>query len=196
MSNNNAKRPVILFIGHKAKIWLGGFVSLAIVIALLGIASPGILAMQNEPPAYFSAQTGLPVSAAVEDTSIQFEVETVEQKISGENYFVNYRLKRDQFRQETKAMLLEVLNSTHEQSKEQAQEKWLELSAKILQEEEIENLLKIKGFRDAVANVLAQNVTVIVYAPDLTPNEVSSIQDIVSRVTKVQPDRIAISVRN
>jgi stage III sporulation protein AH len=191
MSNNNAKWPVILFIGRKAKIWLGGLVSLAIVIALLGV-----LTMQNESPAYFSAQTGLPVNTAVEDASIQFEVEMVEQKISGQDYFVNYRLKRDQFRQETKAMLLELLNSTHEKSKEQAQEKWLELSAKILQEEEIENLLKIKGFQDAVANVLAQNVTVIVYASDLTPKEASTIQDIASRVTKVRSDRIVVSVRN
>lgn len=191
MLNNNSKRPVILFIGHKAKFWLGGLVSLILLIAVLGI-----VVIKGDPPAYFSVQTGLPVNAAVEDAAIQFEVEAVEQKISGENYFVNYRLKRDQFRQENKAMLLELLNSTHGNSKEQAQEKWLELSTKILQEEEIENLLKIKGFKDAVSNVFAQNATVIVYAPDLKPEEVSVIQDIVSRVTKVRPDRITVSVRN
>ncbi len=81
---------------------------------------------------------------------------------------MNYRLKREQFRQETKAMLSELFNSTVETSKKQAQDQWLELSSKILKEGEIENLLKIKGFKEAVADVLVINVTVIVYAPSLT----------------------------
>lgn len=92
-------------------------------------------------------------------------------------------------------MLSELLNSTVDKSKGQAQEKWLELSTKILKEGEVENLLKIKGFQDAVADVFLENVTVIVYAPSLTPNEVSIIQDIVVRVTKVRLDKITISVR-
>lgn len=190
MFNSRVKRPIILFIGHKSKMWWGGFVSLVVILAVLGI-----WVMKVEPPAYFSGQASLPVNASVEDTSIQFEVESVKQNVSGENYFVNYRLKRDQFRQETKAMLSELLNSTVAKSKEQAQEKWLELSAKIHKEGEVENLLKIKGFQDAVADVFLENVTVIVYAPSLTPNEVSIIQDIVVRVTKIRLDKITISAR-
>jgi stage III sporulation protein AH len=190
MFNSRAKRPVILLIGHIDKMWVGGLVSLVGILAALGI-----WVMNAEPPAYFSVQSSLPVIASVEETSIQFEVETVNQSVSGENYFVNYRLKRDQFRQETKAMLSELLNSTVAKSKEQAQEKWLELSTKIHKEGEIENLLKIKGFQDAVADVFLENVTVIVYAPSLTPNEVSIIQDIVIRVTKVRLDKITISAR-
>lgn len=190
MFNSRVKRPVILFCGHKSKMWLGGLVSLVVILAALGI-----WVMKGEPPSYFSVQSSLPVNASVEDTSIQFEVETVKQNVSGENYFVNYRLKRDQFRQETKAMLSELLNSTVDKSKEQAQEKWLELSTKIHKEGEVENLLKIKGFQDAVADVFLENVTVIVYAPSLTPNEVSIIQDIVVRVTKVRLDKITISAR-
>jgi len=190
MFNNGVKRPVILFRGQIYKMWLGGFLSLVVILAAIGI-----WVMKAEPPAYFSVQSSLPVNASVDDTSIKFEVEKVKQNVSGENYFVNYRLERDQFRQESKAMLLEVLNSTVDKSKGQAQEKWLELSTKILKEGEIENLLKIKGFQDAVADVFSENVTVIVYAPNLTPNEVSIIQDIVVRITKVRLDRITISVR-
>jgi len=191
MTNSRVKRPVILFLGHKAKLRVGGFVGLALILLALGI-----WLMKVEPPAYFSVHSSLPVNATVEDPSIQFEVEAVNQNVSGENYFVNYRLKRDQFRQETKAMLSELLNSTVDKSKEQAQGKWLELSTKILKEGEIENLLKIKGFQDAVADVFLENVTVIVYAPSLTPNEVSIIQDIVVRVTKVRLDKITISARH
>ena len=190
MFNSGVKRPVILFFGHKSKMWLGGLMSLVVILAALGIC-----VINAEPPSHFSGQSSLPVNASVGDTSIQFEVETVKQNVSGENYFVNYRLERDQFRQETKAMLSELLNSTVDKSKEQAQEKWLELSTKILKEGEVENLLKIKGFQDAVADVFLENVTVIVYAPSLTPNEVSIIQDIVMRVTKVRLDKITISAR-
>jgi len=189
MFNKGVKRPVILLFGHKSKLWLGGIVGLVVILAALGI-----WLMKAEPPSYLPVQS-IPVNATVENTSIKFEVETVKQNEAGENYFVNYRLKRDQFRQETKAMLSELLDSTVDQSKEQAQVKWLELSTKIQKEGEIENLLKIKGFQDAVADVFMENVTVIVYAPSLTPNEVSIIQDIVVRVTKVRLDKIMISAR-
>ncbi|HUX46619.1 MAG TPA: SpoIIIAH-like family protein [Desulfosporosinus sp.] len=190
MFNSRAKRPVIFLIGHKSKLWLGGLVSLVVILVALGI-----WVIKVEPPAYFSSQSSIPVNASVEDSSIQFEVETLKQNISGENYFVDYRLKRDQFRQETKTMLSELLNSTVDKSREQAQTKWLELSTKIQKEGEVENLLKIKGFQDAVADVFPENATVVVYAPSLTPNEVSIIQDIVVRITKVRLDRITISVR-
>ena len=189
MFKGRVKRPVILFIGYKSMLWFGGLASLVVILAALGIWA------MKEPPAYFPVQSSLPVNASVEGNSIQFEVETVNKDVSGENYFVNYRLKRDQFRQETKAMLSELLDSTVAKSKEQAQQKWLELSTKIQKEGEVENLLKIKGFQDAVADVFVENVTVIVYAPSLTPNEVSIIQDIVVRVTKVRLDKITISAR-
>ena len=82
-----------------------------------------------------------------------------------------------------------------EKTQEQAQEKWFELSMKVQKEGEIENLLKIKGFQDAVADVFLDNVTVIIYAPSITPNEVSIIQDIVVRVTNVRKDKITISAK-
>ena len=81
-------------------------------------------------------------------------------------------------------------------SQEQAQGKWFELSTKIQKEGEIENILKIKGFPDSVVDVLSDNVTVVVYAPKLTPSEVSIIQDIVVRVTKTRVDKITILLNN
>ena len=184
------RRPVIMILGRKTRLWLLGLVGLAII---LGIS--GIILMKDNPKAYFSSQVDIPVIAPTEGPTIQFQVESVKQDVSGENYFVNYRLKRDQFRQETKAMLSELLNSSVEKSKVQAQEKWLELSTKIQREGEIENLLKIKGFQDAVADVFQESVTVIVYSQKLTPNDVSLIQEIVLRVTNVRLDKITITAK-
>jgi stage III sporulation protein AH len=181
-----------MFIGHKSRVWLGGFVGLVVILGALGV-----WLVTDVPHPYFSDQPSLPVGAKVPDgSSIQFQVDTVQPSVSGENYFVNYRLKREQFRQETKAMLSVLLNSSVTKTKEQAQEKWLELSTKMQKEGEVENLLKIKGFQDAVADIFQENVTVIVYAPSLTPQEVSLIQDIVIRVTKVRMDKITISTKN
>jgi len=181
-----------MFIGHKSRVWLGCFVGLVVILGALGV-----WLVTDVPRTYFSDQPSLPVSSKVLDgSSIQFQTDTVQPNVSGENYFVNYRLKREQFRQETKAMLSELLNSSVVKTKAQAQEKWLELSTKIQKEGEVENLLKIKGFQDVVADIFPENVTVIVYASGLTAQEVSIIQDIVVKVTKIRMDKISISTKN
>ena len=192
MFNPKFKRPIVMIVGHKSRLWMGACAGLVLVLGAVGIWFSTFTAAPNT---HFSAQTSLPVSAPVERKDIQFQFETLKPDASGQNYFVNYRLQREQFRQETKAMLSELLNSTVEKSKEQAQAKWLELSTKIQKEGEIENLLMIKGFRDTAVDVLPENVTVIVYAANLTPSEVSIIQNIVFRVTKVRLDKITISVK-
>jgi len=192
MLNHRVKRPIILFLGHKSKLWLVGIVSLVVILILGALV---IYVVKAVSPNHFPIHSSLPVNASPVDSSIKVEVETVKPNNTGENYFVNYRLKRDQFRDETKAMLSELLNSTVTKSKAQAQEQWLQLSTKIQQEGEIENLLKIKGFKDNVAEVFPENVTVIIYAPSLLPNEVSVIQDIVVRVTKIRLDKITISTK-
>lgn len=165
---------------------------MAVILGMFGVRWATIV-----PPSNFSDQPSMAVNSEIfDESSIQFQAEMVKPDVSGENYFVNYRLKRDQFRQETKSMLAELLNSSITKTKEQAQENWLELSIKIQKEGEVENLLKIKGFQDAVADISPGNVTVIVYAPALTPQQVSMIQDIVVRVTKVRIDKIMISTKN
>lgn len=175
---------------NKPRVLLISILGLVILLLIIGIRL-----LNSEPHAFLTEQASIPVNAPSVDPSIQFETETLKPNDSGENYFVNYRLKREQFRQESKTMLAELLNSSIEKNKAQAQEQWLALNIKIQQEEEIENLLKIKGFEDAVVDVFSEHVTVIVYAQSLTPHEVSLVQDIVVRVTKVRLDKIAVSAK-
>ena len=184
-------RPVLLIVGHTSRLWVVGIIGLVVILGTVGVGL-----MTSQPHAYMGGQESLPVNAQMEAPYIKFEVEKVKPNNSGEDYFVNYRLKREELRQESKAMLSKLLDSTVEKSKAQAQEKWLELSSKIQREEEIENLIKIKGFKDAVTDVFLEHVTVIIYAPTLTPYEVSLIQDIVVRVTNVRLDKITVSVKN
>lgn len=190
MKFSNHKRPMIMIVGQRSWLWISCLVGVAVIVGILGIKM-----LVAEPKAYFSTQVDIPVSAPVEGHGIEFEVQQVMESVSGENYFVNYRLKREQFRQETKAMLSELLNSSVEKSQVEAQEKWLDLSTKIHRESEIENLLKIKGFQDSVVDVFQDSVAVIIYAQALTPSEVSLIQDIVVRVTNVQLNKITVTAK-
>lgn len=188
------RRPIIMIVGGKSRLWNASLVGVIVMLGILGILGMKLIT-SSEPKAYFSSHVDIPVSASLDGQGIQFDVQLVKQSESGENYFVNYRLKREQFRQETKAMLSELLNSSVEKSQSQAQEQWLGLSTKIQRESEIENLLKIKGFQDAVVDVFHDSVSVIIYAQELTPNEVSLIQDIVVRVTSVRMDKITVMAK-
>lgn len=151
--------------------------------------------LNERQPASFTGKNSLPVNAPLESQAIQFATETVKSEPQGENYFVDYRLQREQSRQEEKAMLAALLNSNVEKTKEEAQKKWLELSSKIGKEDQIENLLKIKGFKDVIADVTLDSVNIVIYAQALSPNELSLIQDTIIRILPVHLDRINISVK-
>lgn len=152
-------------------------------------------ALTKHQPTHFTGKDTLAVNAPIEGQNIQFSSEAMQPRLQGQNYFVNYRLQREQSRQEEKTMLSAVLNSNIAATKEEAQNKWLQLTTRISKEDEIENLLKIKGFQDAVAEVAPSSVNVFICAPSLMPNEISVIQNIVQRVTAVRLDEINISVK-
>lgn len=183
------RRWVELSKRKKLVLGMSGLLGALILSLVIGFA------LTSNAPSGFSGKNSLPVNASVEDSGIEFVTETVKPKLQGEDYFVNYRLQREQSRQEAKAMLSPLLNSSVIKTREEAQQKWLELSHKIEKESQVENLLKIKGFQDAVVDVTRNGVNVIIYASGLTPDEVRLIQDIVLRVTNVKIDQIQISFK-
>lgn len=184
-------RPLFLIIGHRLRLFAGLLIGLAIVAGFV-IWLAGGSSTQQDPP----RRNSLPVNGPLFNIESNAEGKSVNDKNTsdGEGYFVTYRLEREKARQEAKAMLAALLNGNEPKNKE-AEAKWLELTSKMEKESEIENLLKIKGFQDAVAAVNLDNVNVIVYGTGLTPNQVNLIQDIVVRVTKVRIDRIIVSTK-
>lgn len=149
----------------------------------------------DRQPSHFDGKDTLAVNGAIDSQTIQVSTEVVQPELRGENYFVDYRLRRDQLRQEEKTMLSAVLNTNIEKTKEEAQQKWLELTSRISKEDEIENVLKIKGFQDAVVDLAQDSVHIIILADSLSPQEVSIIQAITLRVSPVRLDRVNISIR-
>jgi len=113
----------------------------------------------------------------------------------GQNYYVNYRIKREQFRQESKDMLQLLLESDIRQTREQAQERWLVLSNKISQEREIENVLKMRGFEDAVSEVNIGGVVITILAERLTVAEIDQIKNITGNITGCSREKIEVGTR-
>ncbi|ADY56206.1 hypothetical protein Sgly_1910 [Syntrophobotulus glycolicus DSM 8271] len=113
---------------------------------------------------------------------IIFKSELGEPAENGRNYFVNYRLKREEYREESKEMLKVLLQSDVAKNREEAQTRWLELSKKMAQEGEIENILKLKGFEDLVAEVNQQAVKVVLFSPSLTTEEINTVKNVVKDI--------------
>lgn len=169
-----------------------GLIGGIVVVGLLLFTIWHIL-FGNEPSS-LPTQESVPVQAQP-DHGINFSAEVLKPLPQGRDYFVNYRLQREASRQESKDMLAPLLDSNVENTSKEAQEKWLQLSHKIEKEEQIENLLKISGIQDAIADVGNNEVAIIVYAPSLSPDEVKLIQDIVLRVTNKSKDQIRVAYR-
>ncbi|MGE4271597.1 MAG: SpoIIIAH-like family protein [Desulfitobacterium sp.] len=168
---------------------MGGVLLACLVIGTLWGVTRG------EEPSSLPSQESLPVNAHPEAQVIDFSTERPKVLPQGEDYFVNYRLQREASRQEAKDMLAPLLNSNVEKTKTETQEKWLQLTHKIEKEEQIENLLKITGIQDAVADLGNNEVAVIVFAPHLNSEEIKLIQDVVLRVTDMPREYIRISYR-
>lgn len=175
---------------HKAKLILW------IVLAAVLLATILFFFRLSSPRTGRASSDSLPVNGQISETNIQFQVDQRALLLQGEEYFVNYRLGREQSRQEAKDMLEALLNSSDAKNKAVAQAKWLELSTEITQESELENLLKIKGFQDVIADVNYDSVNIIVLAHGLTPNEVFLIQATTAQITRVRQDRIFITTKN
>lgn len=182
-------RPITAILTHKSKpkrgfLLIGIFFPVIILFFCLGLSFA-------ESPKHVN----LIAKEQIPQTNIQFQAEGTDPSLPGEEYFVNYRLRREQSRQETKSMLERLLNSADVKNRAEAQGKWLKLSTEITQENELENLLKIRGFQDVIADLNNDSVNVIILSQGLTPYETFLTQDTVNRITGVCFEKIFIETK-
>ena len=145
----------------------------------------------NKEKKYLNNEQAVAVCQDVQNAYVSFSYEMIENE-NGLNYFVNYRIRREQFRQERKDMLSRLLNSDIPETREEAQKKWLLLSNEISVEGEIENILKIRGFKDVVSDLNGKKVNVIVYAERLEMEEIEFIKNIVVDIAGVSYQNIDV----
>lgn len=116
---------------------------------------------------------------------------------SAPDFFVEYRLERDRVRSERADVLREVYQNARKDDsvRYEAQTAMLKLAVDRQRESEIENLIKARGFADALVFIRDKSVSVVVKTSNLNREEVAQVADIVSRVTGVKPEDIVISAK-
>ena len=112
------------------------------------------------------------------------------------DFFTEYRMERDRIRSERSELLREVIRSAKsEESRQKAQDAVLKLVQDKQRESEMENLIKARGFADALVFTRDSAVNAVVKAQTLSREEVVQVADIISRVAGVGPEEITISAK-
>lgn len=114
--------------------------------------------------------------------------------IKRSNYFMEARLNMDMEREKMVALLNEIISNerTDESNRKAANDEKMKLIEVMNKEKIIENLIKAKGFEEALVFITDHSVNVIVDAEVLTDSDMAKILDIVMRETKVPYDNIKI----
>lgn len=111
--------------------------------------------------------------------------------------FSSYRQDRDVNRSRSLEALQEIVNNknTSQTTRDEAQKQIIKLTETNQKELILENLIKAKGFQDAVVLIDNNTANVIVQADKLSEQEVAKIQDVVLQQTGFSLDNIKIMNR-
>ncbi len=111
-----------------------------------------------------------------------------------ENYFTATALNRQQSRDEALDVLKNVSESDEatEEAKAEASQKISQIAVDIQNENNIETLVKAKGFEECVAIISENSVSVIVSAEELQAAETAQILAIVYDTTGINPENVSI----
>ena len=138
---------------------------------------------------YHRATPGAPVSANSHVT------QTARQRLTAlENYFTNYRMKRDQLMSKEIATLqaLTTNSQVSKSARDQAAATMVQDTQELKAETRIEGLLAGRGFPLSAAAVTSHEVVVMVGGAKLTTGQVARIADTVTAVTGLPPQDVVI----
>lgn len=178
----------MLFLNARKAFLAAMFVlgAVALLIAYSGTSAPYIF---NSPAEKAAAPT-VPESQA--SAGGQQEIAGGETKNNpspsqkeNENFFVDYRLDREKSRGRQVEILEAIVNnpSTATETRKSAQEQLIQISGNISKEVRVENLLRAKGYQDAVVCLDQRGATVVMESQGLTPSEEAGLIDMVSKET-------------
>lgn len=114
--------------------------------------------------------------------------------VSSSSFFRDYRFEREHVRKDEIEYINTIINNpeSKKETADEAQKQLLELTANMENEMAIEALIKAKGFKDVVAVINNNNISIIVDKPKLEPDEVAQILSIVTEQTGEKPENIKI----
>lgn len=109
-------------------------------------------------------------------------------------FFVEYRLERDKVRGKQLELLKKIVEDPNSvaETRQEAQQKIIQITNYLEQELQLENLIKAKGFQDAVIFIQPQSVTAVVNQKEFTREEIAQIADLLITVTGQSIENIYI----
>lgn len=113
------------------------------------------------------------------------------------DFFVDYRLERERTRGHQLELLRELINNAQadETSRRTAGDRWLAIVNAMGVETELENLIRAKGFADAVVFIQEKTTVVVVKATELSQPEAAKIMDLTTRGTGLKMDAVTLVVK-
>ncbi|SHI55392.1 stage III sporulation protein AH [Geosporobacter subterraneus DSM 17957] len=139
--------------------------------------------------------SGNAVKEVVQETAATIQSNIMQQKnIKRVNYFIEARLNTGIEREKMISLLNEIINNqmTDETNRKAAGDAKMKLIDTMNKEKIIENLIKAKGFEDALVFITDNSVNVIVEIEKLTDSDMAKILDIVLRETNVPIDNVKV----
>lgn len=117
--------------------------------------------------------------------------------VTAPDFYAEYRMERDRLRSERIDLLREVAKAGKDEdnSRPKAQDTIMKITLDRQKELEMENLIKAKGFADALVFIRDNSVNAIIKTNTLSKEEVMQIADIIAKSTGVRPEDITISTK-
>ncbi|MBO8128481.1 MAG: SpoIIIAH-like family protein [Peptococcaceae bacterium] len=108
-------------------------------------------------------------------------------------FFVEYRMERERARDRQVEYLQEIIEDPQagDDARARAQNRLLEISEIIEKEVKLENILRAKGFKDAIV-FLENNAITVVVPETLSMEQETSIINLVAHVSDLLPENIII----
>ncbi|MDD3225454.1 MAG: SpoIIIAH-like family protein [Clostridium sp.] len=164
-----------------------------IIVALLVlIVCAGVLATKVQSPLYVS-DTDLVDNSTKNSTSgnVSSNISNSTSKTnSKQDYFAEARLTREKTSQETISTLKEIIDDKNasQQNKQNAEQESISITLSEQNAMKVENMLKGKGFKDALCTINGEKANVVVKntANKLTDMQQREIRDVVLSVTSIR----------
>lgn len=162
-------------------------VVLGIIVLVLAIAI--LICWQlNQSAGKVDRSNAMQVSTATHNEPLQLA--------ASPDFFIEYRLERDKVRSERSDVLRDIIkNSKNEGARSKAQDTVLKMVQDKQRELEIENMIKSRGFGDALVFIRDDSISAVVKGSVLSRDEVIQVAEIIHRVAGVKAEDINISAR-
>lgn len=114
--------------------------------------------------------------------------------VTPDQYFTEARLNRQKSRDQSVELMEKVLTDagTDDAARKEAVAQAANIAENVIQESNIENLIKAKGFADCMVFLQNKECSVVVKSNGLLPNEAIAIKDIINGQSGVAYDKIKI----